>query len=262
MLIDINAHVGHWPFKRLKFNTCATQLERMNVFGVDISVVSNLNGVFYKDTQSANEELFEELRSGKRFSGRFIPFAVLNPIYAGWKNDLEICSTRMGMKGVCLYPLYHDYEITDPACVELVKRARDRGMIIRFTQRIVDSRQRSWMDISREWTLKDMMPIIKEVPDAKYFFVNAANSITVSEEETALLKKTNMLFDTSGRILSDLGEMLKRYGKDKFALGTHSPVLDYLSGILRVETLRENEASEADKELLRSGNAKRLLGIK
>ena len=261
MLIDINAHVGHRPFKQLKNNTCATLLERMNRFGVDISVISNLNGVFYKDTQAANEELLDEIKSKKGFGNRFVPFAVLNPIYAGWQNDLEICSTKMGMKGICLYPLYHDYEITDPACVELVKRARDNGMIVTFTHRIVDSRQRSWMDISKEWTLKDIMPIIKEVPDAKYFIVNTANSIIVNDEETELLKKTDMLFDTSGRILSKLGEMIKRYGKDKFALGTHSPVLDYLSGLLRIESLSKSEADEETKELLRSGNAKRILGL-
>ena len=261
MLLDINAHVGHWPFKQLKYNTCSTMLERMNKFGVDLSVVSNLNGVFYKDTQSANEELFDDLKSNKRFASRFIPFAVINPSYAGWQNDLKTCTTKMGMKGICLYPLYHDYEITDPACVELVQRARDLGLIVTFTHRIVDSRQRSWMDLSKEWTLKDIMPIIKKVPDAKYFVVNAANNITVSDEETQLLKKTNLLFDTSGRILTDLGEMIKKYGKDKFAFGTHSPVLDYLGGLLRIESLRESEADEATKQLLRSGNAKRILGI-
>ena len=94
MLLDINAHIGHWPFKQLKHNTCAGKLERMNRFGIDISVVSNLNGVFYKDTQSANEELFDEIRSDKKFANRFIPFAILNPIYAGWKNDLEICTKK------------------------------------------------------------------------------------------------------------------------------------------------------------------------
>ena len=261
MLLDINAHVGHWPFKQLKYNTCSALLERMNKFGVELSVVSNLNGVFYKDTQSANEELFDELKSNKRFASRYIPFAVLNPTYAGWQNDLKTCATKMGMKGICLYPLYHDYEITDPACVELVQRARDLGLIVTFTQRIVDSRQRSWMDLSKEWTLKDIMPIIKKVPDAKYFLVNAANSITVSEEETNLLKNTNMLFDTSGRVLTDLGDMIKKYGKDKFAFGTHSPVLDYLGGLLRIESLRKTEADEATKQLLRSGNAKRMLGI-
>jgi uncharacterized protein len=261
MLLDINTHVGHWPFKQLKHNTLSTLLDNMNRFGVDISVVSNLHGVFYKDTQAANEELFNEIKSNKKFADRFIPFAVLNPIYAGWQNDLEICHKKMGMKGICLYPLYHDYEITDPACIELVKRARDKGLIVTFTHRIVDSRQRSWMDISKEWTLKDIMPIIKEVPDAKYFIVNAANSITVSTEETELVKKTNLLFDTSGRILVNFGEFIKIYGKDKFALGSHAPILDYLGGLLRIESLRVNEADETTKQLFRSGNAKRILGL-
>jgi predicted TIM-barrel fold metal-dependent hydrolase len=261
MLLDINAHVGHWPFKQLKNNTCEKLIERMNRFDVEISVISNLNGVFYKDAQAANEELSDEIKSNRRFTNRFIPFAVLNPIYAGWQNDLEKCTKKLGMKGVCLYPLYHDYEITDPACIELVKRVRDKGLIVTFTHRIVDSRQRSWMDISREWSQKDIMPIIKEVPDAKYFIVNAANSFIVSEEETELLRKTNMLIDTSGRELANLGEMIKKYGKEKFAFGTHSPVLDYLSGLLRIESLRENEADEHVKDLMRSGNAKRMLGI-
>lgn len=261
MLIDINAHIGHWPFKKVKNNTCPTLLERMQEFDVDISVISNLNGVFYKDTQAANEELFDEIRSNKKFANRFIPFAVLNPIYAGWQNDIETCHKKMGMKGICLYPLYHDYEITDPACIELVKNARDRGMIITFTHRIVDSRQRSWMDISKEWTMKDIMPIFHEVPDAKYFIVNAANGVTVDETERELLQKTNLLIDTSGRSLSNLGEMIRLYGKEKFAFGTHSPILDYLGGQLRIESLRKDEADDQTKELIRSGNAKRMLSI-
>ncbi|OFX86924.1 MAG: amidohydrolase [Bacteroidetes bacterium GWC2_40_22] len=261
MLIDINAHVGHWPFKQLKYNTCALLLERMNKYGVDISVVSNLNGVFYKDTQSANEELFEELKSKKKFTNRFLPFAVINPTYGGWQNDFEICTGKFGMKGVCLYPLYHDYEITDPCCIELVKRARDKSIIVTFTHRIVDARQRSWMDISKEWTMKDIMPIIREVKDAKYFIVNAANSMNVDGTDDELLKNTDLLIDTSGRSLTNPGEMIKKLGKEKFAFGTHSPVLDYLTGLLRIESLRPDEADKATKELIRSGNAKKMLGI-
>lgn len=261
MLIDINAHVGHWPFKKMKYNSCSSLLERMDKFGVEISVVSNLNGIFYKDTQSANEELYDELRSNKKFTSHFIPFAVLNPIYAGWQNDLEICAGKFGMKGVCLYPLYHDYEITDQACLELVKRARDKGLIIVFTHRMVDSRQRSWMDISKEWTMKDIMPVIREVKDASYFIVNAANSMTVEDADMEILKSADILIDTSGRSLSNLGEMIKKLGKEKFAFGTHSPVLDYLTGMLRIEALKPYEADEATKELIRSGNAKRKLGL-
>jgi len=261
MLIDINANIGHWPFQQTNCNTCQALLERMNKFGVDISVVSNMNGIFYKDTQAANEELHNEIISDQRFRDRFIPFAIINPIYTGWQNDLEICSTKMGAKGIRLYPLYHDYKLSDPSCIELVRSARDRGMIVAFTLRMVDRRPRSWMDIDKEWSLEDLVPIIKEVPDAKYLVLNISRGTKLSIEETKLFKDTDIVFDTSGRNISNLGELINTYGKDMFAFGTHSPILDYLTGLLRIESLRDSEADEATKKLLRSGNAKRILGI-
>jgi uncharacterized protein len=261
MLIDINANIGYWPFQQTNYNTCIALLDRMNKYGVDISVVSNMSGVFYKDTQAANEELHEEIMSNRLFRNRFIPFAIINPIYAGWKNDLEICCTGMGIKGIRLYPLYHDYELTDPSCIELVRNARDRGLIVAFTIRMVDSRPRSWMDISKEWSLKDLIPVIKEVPDAKYMVLNISNGTQLNNDETKLFKDADILFDTSGKNISDLGGLINKYGKDMFAFGTHSPILDFLTGLLRIESLRDNEADTATRELLRSGNAKRILGI-
>jgi len=70
----------------------------MDRYGVDISVVSNMNGIFYKNTQPANEELYEEVMSDRRFRKRLIPFGIINPVYAGWKDDLEICINSLGMK--------------------------------------------------------------------------------------------------------------------------------------------------------------------
>ncbi len=277
MLIDINSYVGHWPFKQLKYNTCETRLERMNRFGIEVSVISNLNGAFYKNTQSANEELYDELKSDNRFGSRFIPFAVINPIYAGWRDDLKTCVKKLGMKGVRVYPQYHDYEITDHSFIELLKRTRDYGMPVAIDIRMVDSRQRSWLDIpvfepeetkydiiTKEWSLKNVVPVLKEVPDGKYIIVNLATSLNLDDEETELIKKADLLFDTSGRSIrkdNTLSELLKRFGKEKFAFGTHSPILDYLTGLLRIESLNGSEADAATKDLLRSGNAIRMIGI-
>ena len=250
----------------------------MNRFGVDVSVISNLNGIFYKNTQSANEELYNELKSDRQFSGRFIPFAVINPIYAGWRDDLEICVTKMGMKGIRVYPQYHDYEITDPRFIELVKVARDRGIPVAIDIRMVDSRQRSWMDIPvfdynapvktdiifNEWDLQKVIPIIREVPDAKFIIVNLANSISLKDEDMELIRKANVVFDTSGRAImgnDELSELLKRFGREKFAFGSHSPILDYLTGLLRIESMSNPEADDETKELLRSGNARKIIGI-
>lgn len=268
MLIDINASVGHWPFRKVYYNTCKLLMERMNRFNVDLSVISNLNGIFYKNTQSANEELHEELRSRRRFADRFIPFAVINPIYAGWQSDLDTCVKKMGMKGVRMYPKYHDYEISDPASIELVKRVRDHGLPVAFTFRMEDGRERSWMDINYvagtakpEWNLKNILPIIRAVPDATFLVLNYANVSVLKDEENELLSKATVLFDTSGRSITNMKEYMDKHGKEKFAFGTHSPILDYLTGMLRIESLRPEEADAATLELLRSGNAKRVLGI-
>jgi len=261
MLIDINAYIGHWPFKQLKYNTCDALLQRMNQFGVDISVISNLNGIFYKNMQRANDELHDEIKSNRRFRNRFLPFAVINPIYAGWKDDLTKCIEKFGMVGIRLYPNYHDYTLNDPKCIELVKIARDRGLPVALSLRMVDSRQRSWMDIEHEWELKDIIPLIKEVPDARYIILNVANSTKLTEEEIALIRSTNIVVDTSGRALTNLGEMLEKFGKEKFSFGTHSPILDYLTGLLRIEALRKEEANEGIKDMLKSGNTINILGI-
>jgi predicted TIM-barrel fold metal-dependent hydrolase len=261
MLLDISASVGHWPFQHYNYNTCGSLLDRMNKFGVDVSVISNLNGIFYKNTQPANEELFTEINSDKRFRDRFIPFGVINPIYAGWREDLAECSGKFRFSGVRLYPLYHDYELTDPLCIELVRALRDAGMVAAFTLRMVDSRPRSWLDIQKEWALKDIIPIIRAVPDAKYMILNVANSTDLSDDENALLQSADVLLDTSGRAISNLGDLLNKYGSHKFAFGTHSPILDYVSGRLRIESLRKSEADESIKDLIRSGNAMRMLGV-
>lgn len=268
MLIDINAFVGHWPFMQLQYNTCDALGQRMDKFGTGISLVSNINGIFYKNTQAANEELYRAIRASRRYKDRLIPLAVINPTYAGWQRDLKTCVQKFGMRGVRVYPRYHDYEITDPLLIMLVRMSRDMGLPVFFVNRMVDSRQRSWMDLDYvpytpkpEWTLKNFMPVVKAVPDAKYVIANVCNGFALSPDENEVFKKANVLMDTSGRSLVNLPELIKIYGSECFAFGTHSPILDYLTGLLRIDSLRKSEADEDTKERLRSGNAKKFFDI-
>jgi predicted TIM-barrel fold metal-dependent hydrolase len=235
----------------------------MDRFGIDLAIVSNLNGIFYKNPQSANEELNEAMKARRQFQDRFIPFAVINPIYASWKSHFETSVDQMGMKGIRLYPRYHGYDLTNPACIELVKRARDKNLPVALSLRMVDSRPSSWLDLERkeEWALRDVMPVVKAVPDAKYIIVNVANSTALSPEDMDVLKQADVIMDTSGRNIIDLGAMIATYGKEKFAFGTHAPILDDVTGLLRIESLRVDEADEQTKALLRSGNITRMLGI-
>lgn len=261
MLIDCNTYIGHWPFRQLRDNTCATRLEQMDKVQVDLALVSNLNGVFYKNTQAANQELHEAIQSEARFKKRLIPIAVINPAFSGWKDDFETSIGRYRMKGIRLYPKYHKYELDHPDCIKLVKMARDKGVPVSLSLRLVDSRPSSWLDIRDEWALKDVIPIIREVPDAKFLILNVANNANLTTEDLKIFKDANLIMDTSGRNIINLGDMIKTFGKNKFAFGSHAPLLDHYTGLLRVESLRDKEADEPTKELLRSGNIKRFLNL-
>lgn len=261
MLIDGNAYIGHWPFRQYTYNTPDALLGRMKEFGTDMSVMSSLNGIFYKNTQHANEELIMAIRGKKAFRDRFIPFGVINPVYGGWRDDFKICTTAMGMKGIRIYPKYHRYDLLNPACIELVKMCRDKGLPVVLSLRMVDRRPSSWMDLDTEWSLKDVMPLVRAVPDARYLIVNVANSIALSAEDLVLFKKADLLMDTSGRSLADWVSLLQEFGPEKFCFGTHSPLLDYFTGLLRIESLWDGEADEKTKDLLRFGNLSRMLAI-
>jgi predicted TIM-barrel fold metal-dependent hydrolase len=260
MRVDIHTYVGHWPFRQLRGNTCGALLSYMKRYGIDRAVVANLHGIFYKNTQPANEELAEAVRS---YRAEFIPFAVINPTYAGWQYDLEFCRRKLGFKGVRLYPQYHDYQPSDARCAEAVRMATALGMAVAFSQRVVDDRQRSWLDPGRQLTLDEIALVVEQVPKGKFIVLNAMLQ-TVREAISQVFRRADILFDTVyatgarvGLAAYDLAEAVATYGADKFAFGTAAPFREPVTALLRVEVAKELDP--ASKELIWSGNALRFL---
>src|SRR5687768_7602935 len=99
MIIDVNACLGHYPFRQLRFNTAATMIDLMDRNGIDRAVVSSLYAVFYRDAHRGNEELRE---ATQRHTSRFIPVATVNPKYVGWERDLAQAIETWKMKVVTL----------------------------------------------------------------------------------------------------------------------------------------------------------------
>ncbi len=270
MLIDISGYTGHWPFRNLRGNTIAGLLARMNRFGVDKTIVSNLNGIFYVDSQIGNEELHNELQSDAIFKDRFIPFATMNPVLPWWQDSLKICHEEYGMKGIRIYPIYHDYKLTDSRCIAMIAAARDRGMPVSIALRMTDLRERSWLDVDKALSYNDIAEVISQVPDAQFMVLDAR--ITDDQEATtadalAVLKQADVLFDTSrgsgvpvkGPNSESLRYLVSSFGAERIAFGTETPFVDYCSPFFRLGVFEE--LSETEKELVWSGNARRMLKI-
>ena len=57
------------------------------------AAVSSAAAITYRNAQSGNEELAEAVRPHR---DRLIPLAVINPFYAGWKDDLKAATRSSG----------------------------------------------------------------------------------------------------------------------------------------------------------------------
>lgn len=268
MLIDINSYIGHWPFRPLRGNTLEDLLQRMDEFGVDKSIVANINGIFYKDAQRANEELDKMVKSKTIFQDRFIPFATINPVLPWWEESLNTCHQN-GMKGIRIYPIYHEYDILDPRCIELVKAARDLKMPVSIPLRMIDLRQRSWLDVNSVLDLNHIASLVKQVPDAQYMVLDmrVGSGRTTTAESLDILKTADILFDTvrasgvptTGYNGESLKGMMETYGPEKIAFGTETPFTDYCTPFIRVAVF--NEADAGVKEKIYSGNVRRMLRL-
>ena len=88
MIIDTNAYLGSYAFRQIRHSTAPALLGLMDEKGIDRAMVSSAAAITYRNTQSGNEEVAAAVAPHR---DRLIPFAVINPAYAGWKDDLKIC---------------------------------------------------------------------------------------------------------------------------------------------------------------------------
>ncbi|MBL7189497.1 MAG: amidohydrolase family protein [Phycisphaerae bacterium] len=252
MIIDVNAYLGHFAFRRLRHNTAASLLALMDSKQIDKAVVSSASAITYRNAQAGNEEVAEEIRG---HSDRLIPFAVINPFYAGWQDDLKTCHEEFGMTGLRLYPKWHNYQLSSRHCRELVNAATERGMVISIPIRAEDNRQRSWLLNVPDVPLEEIVELVKAHPEARFILLNG-----IGYTRCPLGRKDNSLPSNYAIELSrlsvvlanELGQLITNLGVERVMFGTGMPFKYPDPALVKMEVL---DASETDKEKILSRNA-------
>ena len=252
MIVDVNAYLGHFAFRRLRYNTATSLLQLMDSKHIDKAVVSSAGAITYRNAQAGNEELAEEISAHR---DRLIPFAVINPFYAGWQDDLKICHEEFGMRGLRLYPGWHNYKLSSPCCKELVDAVTERGMVISIPIRVEDNRQRSWLLNIPDVPLEEIIKLVKAHPKARFVLLNG-----IGYTRSPLGRKNNGLPSNyaiglsrlSATLADELGQLVTNLGAERIMFGTGMPFNYPDPALVKLEVL---DASEADKEKIRSQNA-------
>lgn len=252
MMIDVNAYLGHFAFRRLRHNTAASLLALMDSKKIDKAVVSSAGAITYRNPQAGNEELAEETKAHR---DRLIPFAVINPFYAGWQDDLKICHEDFGMTGLRLYPKWHNYQLSSSSSRELVDAATERGMVISIPIRVEDNRQRSWLLNIPDIPPEEIVELVKDHPKARFILLNglAYTGSPLGRKDNGLPPNYAIeLSRLSALLANEIGQLIANLGAERVMFGTGMPFNYPDPALVKLEVL---DASEADKENIRSQNA-------
>ena len=252
MIVDVNAYLGHFAFRRLRHNTAASLLALMDSKKIDKAVVSSAAAITYRNAQAGNEELAQETKGHR---DRLIPFAVINPFYAGWQDDLKICREEFGMTGLRLYPKWHNYQLSESCCRELVNAATERGMVISIPIRVEDNRQRSWLLNVPDVPLEEIVELVKTHPEARFILLNG-----LGYTGSPLGRKNNGLPSNyaielsrlSAVLANEISQLIANLGPDRIMFGTGLPFNYPDPALIKLEVL---DATEPDKEKIRAQNA-------
>jgi predicted TIM-barrel fold metal-dependent hydrolase len=256
LIIDVNAYLGHWPFRRIRHNTASGLLRLMDENGIDKAVVSSINAIFYKNCHAGNEELAAETKAHR---DRLIPFATLNPEYPGWRDDLKQCHEDFGMAGLRLFPHYHNYELTSGSSLDMIRHATERRMVLAVPMRMVDRRQRHWLDNVSDLSISDIESAMRECPEASFIILNGRgfqNSGLVRDEK---LKARDFLIEISRLsvvLQEEVPRLMEVLGPSKLAFGTGMPFKYPVPALLKMQIL---DAPEQVKEKIRWENVARML---
>jgi predicted TIM-barrel fold metal-dependent hydrolase len=130
------------------------------------------------------------------------------------------------MRGIRLYPRWHNYRLSAPACRELVQAAADLSMVISIPLRVEDRRQGSWLvdipDVDRE----EIAGLIQEFPNARFILVNGSGYDASSLGRKGSGLPANYVIDISlltAEIPNEASRLIENLGEDRVVFGTGIP---------------------------------------
>jgi predicted TIM-barrel fold metal-dependent hydrolase len=223
VIVDFNAYLGPFAFRRLRHQTAPALLKLMDSRGIDRAVVSSAAAITYRNAQAGNEDLASEVESCR---DRLIPYAVINPGYAGWRDDLKACHEGLGMKGIRLYPKWHAYAPSSGSCLELIHDATERRLPVSIPLRVEDVRQRSWLVDVPDVPLGELVALVKACPRARFHLLNGIGYLgsPLGRKDNGLPGNYCIEISRLNVILHDeLQQLVANLGADRLVFGTGIP---------------------------------------
>ncbi|MFN0054718.1 MAG: amidohydrolase family protein [Planctomycetales bacterium] len=255
-MIDINAHLGHWPFRSLPGSDAPGAVRHYRRAGFAQVWVGSFEGLFNRDVAGVNARLADVCR--EQGEGLLLPFGTVNPVLPDWEEDLRRCHEVHQFRGIRLHPRFHGYDLQHPSFAELLRQAAQRGLVVQLVAMMEDERTQHPMFRVPAVDLAPLETQVKQFPQLRLVVLNAFRVLGL--DAAARLAAAGQVSFDIGMLegVDRLSALVDKVGPKRILLGTHFPLFYVESALLK---LRETILPAGLVDLIQSGNAQSLLAV-
>ncbi|MHB0878902.1 MAG: amidohydrolase family protein [Anaerolineae bacterium] len=255
MIVDANAYVGRWPFRRLGLSGAAGLKTLLQRTATDVALASPIAGAFYRDCLTAVEEMLED---DGWDAALMRPVAVVDPTYPGWEADLDTMVARLGCVAVRVLPNYHSYTLHDDCALALAGRVQELRLPLIITMRMQDERSHHRRMSVPAVTADEVRFLLRVMPHGRYVLSNVTWS-----EVSGLRPEMEMADDAVWEMSYKpppyyVEKAVHDFGAERVLYGSGAP-LQYPEAALTV--VQQAQIGDAERAAILAGNAARVFGL-
>jgi predicted TIM-barrel fold metal-dependent hydrolase len=264
-IIDTNVHLFDWPFRKLKYAKTKDIVAKLRKHRVTQAWAGSFEGLLHKNLDGVNARLVEECQANGE--GMLIPFGTVNPALPDWEEDVRRCQEKYKMRGIRLYPSYHNYTLQKPEIAKLLEIAHKRSLIVQLAVRMEDTRVHLPVTLTPPVDVNPLPELLAALPGIKLQLLNAFNGTDPLRGQVGrkVIEQTQATIDIShvegqggiGKLIAgDRDAGRPPLPVERLVFGSHAPYFPCENAVFK---LFESPLSRPELEKLMHGNAERLL---
>lgn len=261
MIIDVHGHLGNINLAPFWQADAAKLEEHVVKAGVHTLCVTAARSIMY-DLQEGNRELAEALDRTDRLLG----YVTVNPFFEKESfEDLKLLEHPKFI-GVKVHPDYHGFDMRSASIQRFLHRVAERTRLFLFHV--------SCMPGTGFADPETIARFAAEHPNANFIMAHLAGVYQndhypyypnfLGPERANAVGASNVYVDTAHHLMyvypGVMERMIELIGADRLVYGTDCPLQGHQQMRFAIDIIRDLAIPEAQKRLILSGNAERIVG--